>query len=80
MFLTGRLSFLKLIIYSIGQFIGSFLGAVIVFLVYYDSLKNFKAGMYSMETAAIFATYPNENLSVIGGFLDQVVGTVILVN
>ena len=36
--------------------------------------------MYSLDTAGIFATYPNgnANLSVFGGLLDQVVGTVIL--
>jgi glycerol uptake facilitator-like aquaporin len=79
MFLTGRLNFTRLVVYIIGQFIGSFIGSAIVFIVYYDSLRNFKDGMYSMETAAIFATYPNENLSIVGGFLDQVVGTIILV-
>jgi len=66
-------------VYIIAQFIGSFIGAVTVFIVYYDSLKNHKEGFYSMETAKIFATYPNEDLSVFGGFIDQTVGTIILV-
>lgn len=56
------------------------MGAVVCYLVYYDSLKVFKTGMYSLDTAGIFATYPNANanLSVFGGLLDQVVGTIIL--
>ena len=78
-FLTGRLTLFRFFVYSIAQFIGSFLGAVVCYLVYYDSLKVFKAGMYSLDTAGIFATYPNANLSVFGGFLDQTVGTIILV-
>ena len=79
MFLTGRLNAFKLFVYSIGQFLGAFLGALIVFLVYYDGLKQYKAGMYSLETAGIFATYPNENLSILGGLIDQVVGTALLI-
>jgi len=73
------LTLFRFFVYSIAQFIGSFLGAVVCYLVYYDSLKVFKAGMYSLDTAGIFATYPNANLSVFGGFLDQTVGTMILV-
>ena len=78
MFLTGRLNFKKFFVYILAQFIGSFLGAVVCFLVYYDSLKVFKTGMYSLDTAGIFATYPNANLSVLGALFDQIVGTFIL--
>ena len=77
--MTDRLTFSRLVVYIIAQFIGSFIGAATVFVVYYDSLKNHKEGFYSMETAKIFATYPNEDLSVFGGFIDQIVGTIILV-
>ena len=64
------------------QIKGSFMGAVLCYLVYYKSIQNFKTGMYSLDTASIFATYPNSNanLTVITGLLDQIVGTAILVN
>ena len=78
--LTGRMNFLRFFIYCIAQFIGAFLGALIVFIVYIDGLKNFGGeGMYSAETAGIFANYPNSTLSVFGGFFDQLVGTAMLI-
>jgi glycerol uptake facilitator-like aquaporin len=61
--------------FKLGQFIGAFLGALIVFLVYIDGLKSYEAGMYSADTAGIFANYPNGSLTIIGGFIDQTVGT-----
>ena len=79
MFLTGRLNLLKLLVYILAQFIGAFLGALIVFLVYYDGIKNFKTGMHSLDTAGIFATYPNPTVSSLSALVDQVVGTALLV-
>lgn len=35
--------------------------------------------MYSLNTAGIFSTFPNESLGVFGGFLDQVLGTAVLI-
>ena len=35
--------------------------------------------MYSADTAGIFANYPNGSLTIIGGFIDQTVGTALLV-
>ena len=51
MFLTGRLSLLKLLVYIIGQFCGAFLASFVVYLVYLDALKSYKLGMYSLDTA-----------------------------
>lgn len=74
------MTFLRFFIYSIGQFIGAFLGALIVFIVYLDGLRNYGGdGMYSADTAQIFANYPDSNLSIFGGFFDQLVGTALLV-
>jgi len=79
MFLTGRMSFLRLIVYTIGQVLGAFLGALLVFVVYLDALKAYKPGMYSLDSAGIFATYPNPNVGIMISFIDQVVGTGLLV-
>lgn len=35
--------------------------------------------MYSLQNAAIFSTYPNENLTVLGGIFDQALGTFLLI-
>jgi MIP family channel proteins len=79
MFLTGRMSFLRLVVYTIGQVIGAFLGALLVFVVYLDALKAYKPGMYSLDSAGIFATYPNPNVGTFGCFVDQFVGTTFLI-
>ncbi len=78
MLILGRMSILRFVVYCIAQFIGSFLGALITFVVYLDLLKSYGGNMYSLDTAGIFATYPSPQLSSFGGFFDQVVGTAIL--
>ena len=35
--------------------------------------------VYSLENAAIFATYPNGNLTILGGIFDQTVGSFLLI-
>lgn len=50
-----------------------------VYWVYLDGLKSFGDEMYSLNTAGIFSTFPNEFLGVFGGFLDQVLGTAVLI-
>lgn len=73
------MTFKKFLLYSLAQNFGAFLGATLVFWVYLDGLRSFGDEMYSLNTAGIFATYPNEVLGVFGGFLDQVIGTAVLI-
>ncbi|KAI5134952.1 Aquaporin-10 [Manis pentadactyla] len=53
------------------------------YVLYYDALQNCTSGNLTMtgpnETASIFATYPAPYLSLNNGFLDQVLGTGILI-
>jgi len=79
MLLIGRMSFTRFLAYVAGQFIGSFLASILVFMTYFDSLRNYKGGMFSMDMAGIFATYPHPHLSTLGGLLDQIIGTVFLI-
>lgn len=79
MLLTGHLNILQFLLYVLAQFLGAFFSASIVFLVYIDALKSYKAEMYSLDTAGIFATYPNLDLSVLGGFVDQFTASCLLV-
>ena len=69
--------------YVIAQTAGAFVAAAIVYLTYVEALAHFDGGIRQVTgpqgTAAIWATYPQPFLSTFpGGFVDQVVGTAIL--
>ncbi len=69
--------------YVVAQMLGAFVGAAIVYLTYREALTAFDGGVRQVvgaqATAGIFATYPAAYLSILGGFVDQVVGTALLV-
>ena len=72
----------KVVPYSIAQIAGAFAASALVFLTYREALAAFDGGVRAVEgataTAGIFATYPKPYLSIAGGFVDQVVGTMLL--
>ena len=73
---TGRFPWNKIWYYVIAQMIGCFLGAAVVFAVYYA--KWVEVDPTFSNPAGVFTTFP----AVAGfwpGFIDQVVGTFILV-
>jgi MIP family channel proteins len=77
-------SWKKVPIYVIAQFVGAFLGAALVYATYHEAFFNFDNGIRQVTgpqgTAGIFATYPQPFLSAFpGGFIDQIVGTALLV-
>lgn len=69
--------------YVLAQFLGAFVGAAIVYVTYREALGAFDGGVRQVlgaqATAGIFATYPAAYLSTFGGFVDQVIGTALLV-
>ncbi|ADV66332.1 MIP/aquaporin family protein [Deinococcus maricopensis] len=72
---TGRFPWRKVAHYIAAQLIGAFIGAAIVFAVYHAKWIQFDPGLAS--TAGVFSTFP----AVPGfwpGFIDQVVGTALL--
>lgn len=74
----------KVVPYSIAQFAGAFVASAIVFVTYHEALSAFDNGIRQVTgaqgTAGIWATYPQAFLSNFpGGFIDQVVGTALLV-
>ncbi|XP_012663970.2 aquaporin-10 [Otolemur garnettii] len=83
MCLLGRLPWAKLPIYSLVQLLSSFCASGTTYILYYDALQNYTGGNLTVtgpkETASIFATYPAPYLSLNNGFLDQVLGTGILI-
>ncbi|KAF7208289.1 aquaporin-7 isoform X1 [Nothobranchius furzeri] len=78
----GRLAWKRLPLYIFAQLFGSFLGAVTVYAVYYEAVNDYCGGNLTVTgakaTAGIFATYPAPYLSLMGGFVDQVIGTAML--
>jgi MIP family channel proteins len=68
--------------FMIAQVAGAFAAAAVVFLTYHEAFTAFDGGtrqiLGAQGTAGIFATYPQPFLSTMGGFIDQVVGTALL--
>jgi MIP family channel proteins len=70
--------------YIASQFAGAFAASAVVFATYREALDHFDGGVRQVTgplgTAGIWATYPQAFLSVFpGGFIDQLVGTALLV-
>jgi glycerol uptake facilitator protein len=85
--LRRRFPWRKVVPYWVAQVVGGFVGAALVYAVYhqaitaYDQAQHIAARPRSLDTFAIFATFPAKYFG--GGFagplLDQIVGTAILV-
>lgn len=78
----GDLPWSKLLPYSLAQVLGAYFASGLVYLIYYDAIMEFSGGVLTVfgpnETASIFATYPTGVVSMQTNFLDQVVGTAML--
>ena len=72
----------KLPAYVASQVAGAFAGAALTFVTYREAFDHFDGGVRQVSgaraTAGIFSTYPQAYLSLGGGFVDQVVGTALL--
>jgi MIP family channel proteins len=74
----------KVLPYMAAQVVGAFVAAAVVYLTYREGLTAFDGGVRQVlgpqGTAGIFATYPQPYLTTFpGGFIDQIVGTAILI-
>ncbi|XP_035284278.1 aquaporin-10-like [Anguilla anguilla] len=80
--MLGRHPWRTLPFYVFFQVFGAFLAAATVALQYYDAIMHFSNGQLTVTgptaTAGIFATYPADYLSLWSGFVDQVIGTGML--
>lgn len=69
--------------YVAGQVAGAFVASAVVYLTYADALTHFDGGARqvtgALGTAGIWATYPQPWLSTLGGLVDQIVGTAVLI-
>lgn len=69
--------------YVIAQVAGAFVASLVVYVTYHEAFTAFDGGVRQVlgphGSAGIFATYPRPFLSTFpGGFIDQIVGTAIL--
>jgi MIP family channel proteins len=73
----------RVVPYVLAQMVGAFLASAVVYVTYREALDAFDQGVRAVGgptgTAGIWATYPQDYLSLAGGFVDQVVGTALLV-
>ena len=74
----------KVVPYCVAQVAGAFTASAVVFMTYHEALARFDGGVRQISgahaTAGIWATYPQDFLSVVpGGLIDQIVGTALLV-
>lgn len=81
--LMAREPWIKFPVYTLAQTLGAFLGAGIVYGLYYDAIWYFANDQLYVTgpngTAGIFATFPTEHLTLMNGFFDQFIGTAALV-
>ena len=68
----------KVLPYVAAQFAGAFVASVVVYFTYREAILHVDS-LFTLKTAGIWATYPQDYLSnVPGGLLDQIVGTALL--
>jgi glycerol uptake facilitator protein len=73
--IIGKVAWSQVPIYLVGQFAGGFLGAVLVFIFYYDQ---FKCSNNKADKLGVFCTRPAIRNNLIN-FLCELIGTFILV-
>lgn len=80
----GKFPWKRVLPYMAAQFIGSFIGTAVVYLLYLDAIDHHEGGQGHRTvtgpnaTAGLFATYPQPYLSTRGGIVDQLIGTAVL--
>ncbi|XP_053906888.1 aquaporin-10 isoform X3 [Cuculus canorus] len=83
MCLVEQLPWWKFPIFVTVQTLAAFISAGAVYALYSDAIQHYSNGTLTVsgprETASIFATYPADYLSISNGFLDQVMGTAVLI-
>lgn len=72
----------KVLPYVAAQFVAALAAAALVFVAYHDALAAFDGGVRhvtgELATAGIFATYPQPFMSLASGFVNEALGTALL--
>ncbi|KAH7684475.1 Protein AQP-7 [Aphelenchoides avenae] len=77
--MLGKIPFTHVLIYSVVQTIAAFLGSGMSFLLYYNQVQKFIGGLRVIDgpkgTAGLFCSFPQEHVTHLTAFFDQVAGT-----
>ncbi len=80
--ITRGFPWAKVAPFMLAQMAGAFAAAALVYVTYAEAFTAFDGGVRQITgpqgTAGVFATYPQPFLSILGGVIDQVVGTALL--
>jgi len=83
--LIGKLDYKRLVLYVLAQYLGAFVGALILYLIYMEQIWSFHLLKLPASNATevdwltlsgIFSTFPNANWHTC--FIDQIIGTALL--
>ncbi|RNA34844.1 aquaporin-9 [Brachionus plicatilis] len=77
MLLTKQMKLIEFLVYTLAQFIGAFMGAALVFLVYFDAISDAKKSGSLTDISTIFVTLPNKSVSQVGIIADQIIATAV---
>lgn len=75
MALNKKITWIECIWYILGQMIGAFIASLLVFCIYYNTIRLFP---YSAQTAGLFGTLKASQTSIGIGLLEQFIGTALL--
>ncbi|CAG0888247.1 unnamed protein product [Cyprideis torosa] len=75
----GELPWFKVPLYMLSQYAGGFVAAAMVYVTYRETLiHKYGDNRFDVKYAGIFTTFPREHMTGAAGFLDQVIGTAVL--
>ncbi len=74
LWLAGKISFVRFVGYALAQFVGGFLGALLVMAHYYSRSKLFPEG----SLVGAYGTLKDPSNSLFSSILDQIIGSALL--
>lgn len=74
----GKFKWSKVWYYLLAQYVGGILASAVVYLDHFEAIEHFDPSHQANITGEIFATYPARFVTIPGAFVDQMIGTSLL--